>query len=82
MSYAGLKNGHTVGKIGNDGQLLELEDGSRWQIYEGFASRTNGWSGGEMIKVKQNKNPEYPYTLVNIHKNEQVEAMCLDGGRE
>lgn len=79
MSYEGINTPHTVTSIGDDGHVLELDDGSRWQIYEGFTFRTNTWKGGEMINVKHNKNPDYPYTLVNIHKNEQVEAVCLDG---
>ena len=77
MSYAGLKQPHAVGKLENNGQLLELEDGSRWEVYEGFAFRTAGWSAGEMVAVKQSKNAEYPYLLVNIHKNEQVEASFI-----
>lgn len=79
MSYAGLKGGHSVGKVDSEGQLVELEDGSRWQVYEGFTFRASAWSCGDMIKVKQNRNPEYPYTLVNIHKNEQLEARFISG---
>ena len=77
MSYTGLNTPHSVGRIENDGQLLELEDGSRWQVYEGFTFRTQAWSDGEMINVKLGKNPDYPYTLVNFHKNEQVDAIHL-----
>ena len=78
MSYTELNTPHSVCSIEEDGHVLELDDGSRWRIYEGFAFRTNTWKGGEMINVKLNKNPDYPYTIVNIHKNEQVEAMYLD----
>jgi hypothetical protein len=82
MSYAGVGKPHTLGVIEGDGAVLVLEDSSRWQIYEGFAFRSGGWAAAEMINVKQGKNPEYPYTLVNIHRNEQVEARYLQGGDE
>lgn len=77
MSYTGLNTPHSVGSIENEGLLLELDDGSHWQVYEGFTFRTQAWSVGDMINVKPGKNPDYPYTLVNFHKNEQADAIHL-----
>lgn len=78
--YAGINNGHTLGRIEQDGAIAVLDDGSQWRVYEGFVSRVSLWQAGEMIRVKQNKRDlEYPYLLINIHKNEQVETAFLSG---
>ena len=80
MTYIGLKESHSVSSVEDDGLFVVLEDGSRWQVYEGFTFRSNAWIKGEMIMVKTNKNPENPFTLINVHKNDQVEAMLLGEG--
>ncbi len=77
MSYTAVGMPHSLDTVEAAGAVLVLEDGSRWQVYEGFTFRSGDWTKGEMINVKQGKNPEYPYTLVNIHRNEQVEASHL-----
>lgn len=77
--YTGINDGHTLAAIEQDGAIAVLEDGSRWRVYEGFAARVSVWKTGEMIRVKQNKrDQEFPYTLINIHKNEQADGIFLD----
>jgi len=76
MDYQGGQTGHSVAEVQADGLQVSLEDGSRWQVYKGFAARAAAWSAGEMITVKPSKDDQYPYLLVNVHKNESVEA-CL-----
>lgn len=80
MAYPALKTAHSLAAITSQGTQLELEDGSTWRVYEGFAGRCLAWSAGEMIRVKlnRNRNPDYPYLLINVHRNEQVEAGWLE----
>ncbi|MGD8514896.1 MAG: hypothetical protein PVF52_04720 [Granulosicoccaceae bacterium] len=81
MTYAALSTPHSLAAVHEQGAVLELEDGSRWQVYAGFVPISGMWASDEMIRVKTNRNPEYPYTLINVHRNEQLEAMCLAEGQ-
>jgi len=77
--YPGLKQGHIVAVVEEDGKIVELEDGARFQVYSGFRPVSKGWLPEHMLRVKANpKNPEHPYKLINIHCNEEVEALWLD----
>ena len=80
MDYAGGKTGHTVARVAADGLRVALEDGSGWQVYEGYAARAAAWLPGEMITVKPSKDDQYPYLLVNVHKNESIEVRLVDAG--
>ncbi|MGD8998813.1 MAG: hypothetical protein PVF75_00240 [Granulosicoccaceae bacterium] len=82
MTYAGLNTAHQLVGVHDEGAVLELEDGSRWQVYAGFVTISGMWAADEMIRVKTNRNPEYPYTLINVHRNEQLEAACLAEGQQ
>lgn len=76
--YPGGALGHSVAAI-EDGCVV-LEDGSRWSVYAGFQSRAAAWVAGEMITVKNNRDEEYPYLLVNVHRNESVEVRLEAAG--
>ena len=77
--YPGLKQGHVVHSVEEDGLLVCLEDGARFKVYSGFQDVSSQWQAEQMIIVKANpKNPEHPYKLVNIHCNEQVEVRWLE----
>ena len=82
MNYAALNSPHQLAGVQEQGAELQLEDGSRWQVYAGFVVLSSMWATGEMIRVKTNRNPEYPYTLINVHRNEQLEAACLAAGTQ
>jgi hypothetical protein len=73
-SYSGDSRGHTVGEVDAGSVTVVLDDNSRWQVYQGFADVIAGWHPGEMVTIKPNRDPEYPYKLVNVHKNQSVEA--------
>ena len=75
--YAGLKQGHAVKEVRAGGACVLLDDDSLWQVYEGFVFRSQAWQCDEMITVKTNKNAQYPYKLINIHRNESVEVALL-----
>jgi hypothetical protein len=75
--YTALNQAHTLAEVLDNGQRLKLEDKSCWEIYEGFVDRSAGWGAGEMINVRASKDEEYPYRLINVHKNESVDARFV-----
>ncbi len=75
--YAGDSRGHSVDRLDADNDIVVLEDGSRWKVYEGFVDIARNWQPEEMVTIKPNRDPLYPYKLVNVHKNQSVEAQYL-----
>lgn len=72
--YSGDSRDHQIQSVEDSGDFIVLEDGSRWQIYEGFVAKTRNWQVGEMITVTENRDELFPYRLINVHKNESVEV--------
>lgn len=78
--YPGLKQGHVVASVEQDGGVVCLEDGACFKVYSGFHSFSRQWQPEHMINVKPNpKNSEHPYKLINIHLNQQIEVDWLEG---
>lgn len=73
--YTSTRLEHSLKEIRPDDNLLTLEDGSLWRIYNGYQDMIRGWREDEMISVKKSRDPQYPYKLVNMHCNESVEAI-------
>jgi len=67
-----------ISHILEDGEIVMLDDHSAWRVYPGFKDVAEHWLKKEMIIVKQGKDPDYPYKLVNVHRNESVEAKEQD----
>ena len=77
MQYSGGSRGHRLADILDDGLTVVLEDASHWQVYDGFADRCATWQPGQMLTVKPGKDPEFPYLLVNVDRNESVECRLV-----
>jgi len=75
--YSGDSRGHELKVVEAEGGQIELEDGSRWQVYEGFVEKTKNWKSSEMITITENRDTQFPYRLINVHKNESVEVRLL-----
>lgn len=78
MDYPGSSRDHLLDAVSTDGEI-RLEDGSCWAVYTGFHAVINAWCAGEMIGISPNRDPDYPYRLVNVHQNQSVEARYLGG---
>ena len=74
IQYPGDSRRHQIQSVEDDGGVVVLEDGSRWQVYEGFVGITRNWRASEMITVIENRDELYPYRLINVHNNESVEV--------
>jgi hypothetical protein len=77
MQYSGDSRNHTVQEISDGGLRVLLEDGSAWEVYEGFASRAEKWEVGDLIAVKPSTDDLYPYLLINVNSNNSVECKLL-----
>ena len=77
--YPGLKKGHVISAVKDDGAFVYLEDGACFKIYSGFYDLSRRWEAGHKLFMKPNpRNPEHPYKLISVHFNEQVEAAWIE----
>ena len=78
--YPGLKQGHVIQQVEQDGAIIVLEDGARFRAYSGFHNTCAAWQPEHMVRVKENpRNPEHPYKIINIHVNQEAEVQWLEG---
>lgn len=77
MQYSGDARGHTVHEVLDEGRTVVLEDGSAWEVYEGFTSRAEKWEVGDLVGVKTSTDDEFPYLLVNVNFNNSVECKLI-----
>jgi hypothetical protein len=75
--YRNIDQGHILKTINTEDKIITLDDGSQWLIYAGYLDVVQSWQPTQMIRVKNNKDPGYPYKIINIHTNESVEARLL-----
>jgi hypothetical protein len=63
-----------VDKVLNDGAIVELKDGSIWQVSPVFRYLSTTWERNQAIEVKQSNNVRHPYSLRNVNLDQVVEA--------
>jgi hypothetical protein len=63
-----------VDKIRNDGEFVELKDGSIWQVSPVFRYLTTTWQRDQTIEIKKSDNVRHPYVLHNIDNEQVVQA--------
>ena len=80
MKYTGASRGHTMKQVVDGGLKVILEDGSTWEIYEGYAGRAQKWEVGDLIGIKPSTDEEFPYLLVNVNFNNSVECKLVRDG--
>lgn len=78
-TYAGIGSGHWVKKVSNGGRVVELEDGSLWEINAIDRIDTMLWLPITNITVAAARTPigEYKYTLINKDDGESALAKFL-----
>ena len=52
--------------VGDDGQTVELDDGSTWSVSIGDHPRSICWYPTQRIVVEKGDDPSYPYRLRNL----------------
>lgn len=64
----------TISNIDNNGQLVILNDGSKWEVNLLHALRISLWLPGDQVTVISSSDVAYPSILVNKTKVECVLA--------
>lgn len=77
MQYSGEARGHKVKEVTDGGLTVVLEDGSAWEVYQGYASRAAKWEVGDLVGVKASTDDEFPYLLINVNFNNSVECRLI-----
>ena len=77
--YAGVGSGHWIKKVSSGGRIVELEDGSLWEISAADRIDTALWLPVTNISVFLAKTPvgEYKYALLNKDDGETALAKYL-----
>jgi len=77
--YVGVGSGHWIKKVSSGGRIVELEDGSLWEIKAVDRTNTALWLPVTNISVLLAKTPvgEYKYTLLNKDDGETALAKYL-----
>lgn len=77
--YSGLGSGHWIRKVSDGGRIIELEDGSLWEVSSVGRVYTMIWLPVTEITVFEAEDPigDYKYILVNTDDGENVHAKLL-----
>lgn len=72
--YSAINEWHQIAEKPKDENRLICVNGSEWEYFPGFAKVIRRWSEADLIKLKKSKDPAYPWKLVNISRQESVDA--------
>lgn len=75
--YVGEGSGHWIEEVSGSGKIIELEDGSVWEVSPLDIIETALWLPVTDIIVKRNNDPLYPYLLINKDDGEKAHAKLL-----
>ena len=75
--YSDIKEWHQIADKLKDENRLICTNGSQWEYFPGFAKVIRRWSEDDLIKLKQSKDEEYPWKLINISRQESVDAKLI-----
>ena len=76
-AYAGAASGHWIKRIVERGKIVELEDGSLWELSSFSRVDAILWLPVEKIVVTGGDMPGYPYKLVNPDSKSAADAKLL-----
>lgn len=64
--YLDTREGRHVLKVGKNGSVVWLDDGSVWDISAGDNTKSICWYGTMRIVVEEKGSGMYPFTLTNL----------------
>lgn len=68
------KNNQYIDKVKNNGQIIDLQDGSSWIISPFFIYLTSHWLKGQVIDISQSTNIKHHWILHNQTTGQTAEA--------
>lgn len=69
-----LRHNARIDKVKNDGALLELKDGSIWEISPLYTYLTSAWQKGETVEFEKSRNYLYKFTIRNVNRSEVADC--------
>ena len=69
-----LRQNARVDKVRNEGAIIELKDGSVWQISPLYTYLTVIWQKGEQVVFEKSENYLYKFRMRNVVRNEVAEC--------
>lgn len=66
-----------IDRVRNNGEIIELKDGSSWRVSPFYRYQTTLWQKGQTVEVSQSRNSLHPWLLNNISTGLAVEADAL-----
>ena len=70
---------HFIYTLYNAGELIQLEDGSLWEIAPNALPWTKRWLRNEQITITRTRSAQYPFQLYNRQTREAVTAVLKVG---
>ncbi len=71
------RNNQIIDRIRNNGEFIDLKDGSSWRISPFFRYLTTQWQKGQTVEVQQGSNIMHPWILHNVSVGQTAEADQL-----
>lgn len=56
----------------NNGEFIELKNGSTWKIADTYRYVANGWNRNDVIQIMKSENSEHPFILKNVTQDNQI----------
>jgi hypothetical protein len=65
-NYSGLGVEHHIVNVRKYGMVVQLDDGSQWDIPPGDSTLAACWYATQRVVVEESENNPYPYKLTNL----------------
>lgn len=70
-----------IQEIYGSGELIQLDDGSLWRVYEGDRDLIGSWARSDRVEVLQTDDQRFPYRLTNCSSRKTVRAQRKADGK-
>ncbi len=75
--YERQQSNQVIDRIRNNGEYIDLKDGSSWRISPFFRYMTTQWQKNQTVQIQQGTNVRHPWILNNISAGQTAEADQL-----
>lgn len=74
-----IESNQIIDRVRNDGEYIDLKDGSSWKISPFFRYLTREWQKNQAVQVKKGSNQLHPWVLSNSSASQAAEADMIQG---
>jgi hypothetical protein len=69
--YRGIGKEQSIHVVISEGKIIQLDDGSIWEVYPGDIIKKMLWHETQKVIVLKNDNDIYPYRLKNLFTSDE-----------